>query len=217
MTEKVEIRSIYERFSVPPNLQGHMLRVAAVAEIVAGRCKEATIDLAELTAACLLHDLGNIVKFDMEKYPQYLGAEIARKSHWKNVQRDMIERYGADDHEATAKMLEEAGVPVPIQELIGYKSFPNAIKIANENDWASKIFLYADLRVAPFGIIPLEERLNELLLRLEKYRGRTDLADAARRIEAQLEKACLPHALVDADLKAVEARIPDLRKFVLQV
>ncbi len=210
----VTAQSLYDRFSVPPNLQEHMLRVAAVAEIIAGRCAGVTVDFSSLMSACLLHDLGNIVKFEIDKYPHYLGAEVVRRDYWEGVQRDMIERYGTDDHAVTAVMLEEAGIPVVVRRLIDSKSFPHAIEIADGTDWTRKIFLYSDLRVAPLGIVSLDERLDEALARLEKYRGRADLADAARRIESQLASVSSP-LLTDADSGVIDSRIPELRKFPL--
>ena len=55
----------------------------------------------------LLHDLGNIVKFDLEKYPDFLGKEKPRLEYWKKVQKEVREKYGSDDHDVAIKCYEK--------------------------------------------------------------------------------------------------------------
>lgn len=59
------IKSIYDRFSIPRSLRLHMYRVASIAEMVCDNWKGPRIEKDDIVAACLLHDVGNIVKFSI--------------------------------------------------------------------------------------------------------------------------------------------------------
>jgi hypothetical protein len=70
-----------------------------------------------------MHDLGNIVKFDLKRYPEYLGKELKRRDFWAKKQKEMIKKYGKDDHEANLKILREIGADDKIVKIISKKSF----------------------------------------------------------------------------------------------
>lgn len=59
------IHGIYERFRIPGNLQMHMFRVAGVGELISNNWKGLDISKEDIVAALLIHDIGNIVKFNM--------------------------------------------------------------------------------------------------------------------------------------------------------
>jgi 5'-deoxynucleotidase YfbR-like HD superfamily hydrolase len=70
------IQDIYNSFKILPSLQLHMLRVAAVTQEV---CKQIYTQLPvtseTLITIALLHDLGNLVKFDMTLFPDLFEPE----------------------------------------------------------------------------------------------------------------------------------------------
>lgn len=72
---KMKIAEIYQKYKVPPNLQEHMLRVAAMAEIIANSWPNNSLDREILLLACLTHDMGNILKFDLVNKINFLGEE----------------------------------------------------------------------------------------------------------------------------------------------
>jgi hypothetical protein len=182
------VKNIYIKFSVPPNLQRHMLLVTKLALCIDNHWKGPKIDNDLLTKACLLHDIGNIVKFNLDKYSHLLEEEIIRIDFWKQKQKEVIAKYGKEDQIATKLMLEEIGIDQEIVKIIQEKEYANAIETEKSDNWSLKIFLYADLRVAPSGIASLQERLKDLMDRLEKYRYRNDLFQAALRIEKQIQE-----------------------------
>jgi len=153
--------------------------------------------------SALLHDLGNIVKFDLEKHPEIFKAEGENIEHWKKMQKEMIDKYGVDDHAATRKMLAELRVDDRIVKIILSKTFGNSKEIAAGNNWHAKILLYADLLVAPSGIVTLNSRLEELIKRSIRYSSRPDypeLIEAARDIEKQIqEKVAVPLSEISDD------------------
>ncbi len=89
------------------------------------------IDWEHLIVAGLLHDLGNVIKFDLDKFPALLGDELPRIDFWHEEQKKLIEKYGDDDHIATGKMLDELGIKPEIKDTIQTKSFGNIIQTAN--------------------------------------------------------------------------------------
>jgi len=167
-----------------------MIRVHGIVVFLQKHWKGKEVNWDLIKKSALVHDLGNIVKFNLDKYPQFLGSEQKNMEYWKKVQREMIEKYGRDDHEATRQMLTEINVdPKIVQGILG-KSFHNAVEIKNSHNWLTKILLYADLRAMPFGVVPLSERLDDVRDRMPQYTSRADFEDlvgAALDIEKQIQ------------------------------
>ena len=153
---------IYERYRIPPWLAEHMRRVAAVAVMVfdaqhdrAGDAQERN----ELITACLLHDMGNIIKFDLDKLPSPVRTE---RDHWETVRSDMISRYGRDEHKATLMILDELGVSNRVRGIIDSIGFLKNAQTRADGDLVTKIAVYADSRVVPSGVASLEERMTDM-------------------------------------------------------
>jgi len=187
----MKIKDIYKKFGITPNLAQHMLTVTKVALFIGDHWQGPKIDWEMVKKTALLHDLGNIVRFDLDKHSYFLGPEKARINHWKKVQKRTIIKYGSDDHEATRKMLDELGVNLKIKKIILDKSFGNSVQVAKSNDWYAKILHYCDSRVMPHGVVTLKERLQDIRGRMPKYANRPDFEDllsASREIESQIQQ-----------------------------
>lgn len=170
---------VYERFGIPENLREHMLRVTRVGELITDGWK-GKIDKKQIIRAGLVHDLANIVKFKLDDK-----LELVEK------QKEVIAKYGDDDHVATEKMLRELGVDEELIRIVQMKSFGNAIEVAMSNNWPLKILFYSDMRVVPTGVVDLETRLNDVVRRLDKYRlhpQKEELMQSAREVEKQIQK-----------------------------
>jgi hypothetical protein len=186
----MNIEKIYEKYSVSSNLRDHMKRVAGVTAAIKAHWKGSTLDWEIIEKSALFHDIGNVVKFDLDNYPDLLGDDKKDIDCWKNVQKKMIKKYGSDDHKATKKMLSEIGISKEIIDLILRKSFGNAVKIAASDDWKLKILFYSDLRVLPSGLGTLSDRFNDIGRRMPKYTNRPDfeeLLKACRNLEKQIQ------------------------------
>jgi HD superfamily phosphohydrolase len=96
-----------------------------------------TCDIAEdkIKLAALLHDIGNIVKFDFFNHPEFLGKEQKNVKKWIQIQKEMIQKYGTDDHEALSNILKELKVDKKLSNLIMAKVFKNSKKMALGNNW----------------------------------------------------------------------------------
>ncbi len=188
------INDIYRRFKVPRNLQEHMRRTAAVGDLICDKWKGPGLHNDDIIATLLLHDLGNIIKMDLEseKGLRLLGADRRRTQEIKEIQDQMIEKYGKDDHAATYAIAKEIGASEHVLELLDSKVFTKIDQIVTGKDIELKICAYADLRVGPLGILMLKERFGELRHRVsnetlaERYPNFEELAVAAQQIEAQI-------------------------------
>ncbi len=193
-------QDVYLQFGTPKNLQQHMLTVTALICSVRDHWVGEKIDWDHLVAAGLLHDLGNVIKFDLDRFPALLGDELSRIDFWREEQKKLINKYGNDDHTATGKMLDELGVKPEIKDTILTKSFGNIIQSSKSANWLPKILQYCDLRTAPNGLMTLDERVGDIKERLDKYAGRSDfpeMIEAAKSIETEIAKS------VDADLDEI--------------
>ena len=57
------ISSIYTQYNIHPNLQIHMLRVAALAKIIIDNWDGNPLNEKAIIQACLFHDAAKIIKF----------------------------------------------------------------------------------------------------------------------------------------------------------
>jgi hypothetical protein len=186
------IKDIYQKFGIPPNLQEHMMRVCGIIIFIKNHWKsDIQVDWNLAREIALLHDLGNVVKFDLDKHPEFLGKEQSNINYWKKMQVEVVSKYGSDDHEATKKMLEEIDIDRQAIGIILNKSFGHSVETKNSDNWILKILYYADLRTLPFGVGSLEERIADVKNRMPKYTARPDFDDlvsACRDIENQLQQ-----------------------------
>lgn len=188
----MKISDIYQKFKLPPNLQEHMLRVAAIVEYLEKYwTSEVPVNWNLVLKAALLHDLGNIIKFDLDNHPEFLGAEQENLEYWKSVQAEMVRKYGDNDERATQAMLAELGVDGGLAEIIFNKRFDNSVEVERSNDWVLKILYYADLRTLPFGIGSIEDRIGDARARMPQYTNRPDFEElviACLSISRQIEE-----------------------------
>lgn len=187
----MKISEIYKKFGVSPNLQEHMERVFGVVSLIEKHWKDDEIVDWELTKKmALVHDIGNVVKFDFINHPEFLGDEQKNIEHWKKVQSDIIAKYGSDDNEATKRMLTELGIDSKVVEDVYNKRFINSVYTSRSDNMSLKILYYGDLRALPLGIGTLEERIDEIRKRYANYASRSDfedLATACRKIEREIQ------------------------------
>lgn len=149
-----------------PQLQTHMLRVAGVGKIVAenwaGKC-----DAKLVTDLCLLHDMGNVVKFDLSEgavKTKMFGVPTDLR-YWREVQNEYREKFGKDAHVATKGILSQE----KLDRFNRYIDEEHALYFAEakgkELDKASAvaiILMYADCRVTPSGVVSYRERIDDL-------------------------------------------------------
>lgn len=215
------ILSIYQVYALPINLQQHMLRVAAVALWILDRWKGVELNRREIIETLLLHDIGNLVKVTEDKFESLFPDTYQMESfqYWRNIRKSIIQRYGKTDTEATSNIVKEIKVSNTVMDMIEKKQFVKNVDTYNNNDYAIKICAYADQRVSPNGVLSLENRLNEAIVR---YRGvknasvnspnREELVEYAKKIEQQIFNFVEgdPEQITDATIKDY---VEELKKF----
>lgn len=184
------IKQMYSDYSIPTNLQRHMLAVAGVAKQLSDNCKVNTNSNA-LVAASLIHDLGNIVKMQFdEKHAKSLldDKDFGKIAFYREKQKEFIEKYGEDDEEANIKIASEIGAPKDVAALLECHATvaQKGLSTINENFEAQLLF-YSDLRVSPNGVVPLKERLNEYAKRHSFDKDPIKTAQSKEFVKAAIE------------------------------
>ena len=185
------IKEIYTKYKIHPNLQEHMLRVAGLARNIIDNWKGAPPNKQVVLHACFFHDAAKLIKFKYFKEDE---------EHWKQVQQEMIEKYGDEDHEATIKICEEVGVSPQAINLLGNKNVRPYIdrvrKIASSDDFGLKIVQYCDARTAPDGLTSLDDRYKELMQR-DSSKKMDDDAQASMNLLYEIEKQIQANTQLD--------------------
>lgn len=157
------IKDIYAKYQIMPQLAMHMLRVAGVGKIVAEHWSD-QCDTKFVSDLCLLHDVGNIVKFVLKDGDSKFG-KIENIEYWKKVQNDYCTKYGKDAHDATIGILHDAGLP----QFVSYIGEEEELYFAEakEEELAKArvpaiILMYSDCRVTPTGVVSYRERIDDL-------------------------------------------------------
>lgn len=209
------ISQIYKKYKIMPMLQEHLYRVTAVAKLICDNWN-GKIDKKEIIYACLLHDMGNIIKFNLGYIPE--AVQPKGLAYWQKIKDEYIHKYGNDEHIATLKIAKEIGIKDKIIELIKAVGFSKSVINYKHSNFAKKICAYSDHRVTPFGITSLEKRMHEGRKRFKintKDRGRKDqfnlYASYLRKIERQIFNKCQikPEDINDRSVNPIVENLKD--------
>lgn len=181
----MNVSQIYEKFLIPFNLQEHMLRVAALLQIMgeSWQGKPTNTDNLTLVGAC--HDMANIIKFKFDQ--RLFDITPTQLAEQKRIQTKVVNKYGRDIHRATLAMCTEAGLSLKVIELIDKLEWENIEKFNDLNDWESALPIYADMRIGPKGILPLITRIGDLQKR-NPENDYTLIIEAAKKLEVSLQE-----------------------------
>jgi hypothetical protein len=182
------VKDLYSHYRIPPHLQMHQLRVAAIGKVIA-EAQGSACDVTLVVQTGLLHDMGNIMKVQFHVFPEFWKQEGV--AYWEKVQQDFFETYGNDEHKATIAIAREIGVSEAVITCFDMISFSQIESLMSTGTLEQKIANYADMRVGPFGVLSLSERLDEIK---HRYSARTDRPfnlerhNAFAKYELQLEQ-----------------------------
>ena len=150
------LRQIYDEYKIMSNLRDHQLRVASVAKYICDRLP-ISIDAKRVVETCLFHDMGNIIKFDMGYFPEFNKPE--GQDYWEGIKREYIKKYGPDAAKANVLIAREIGLEPKIIEGIEKIGFSKLLETLSKESMEEKICAYSDMRVAPCGVVSIDERL----------------------------------------------------------
>ncbi len=174
----------YQHYQIPPNLQLHQLRVAGVGYLVAQHC-HFQVDSVLVARACLVHDMGNILKFDLSpNTAQRYG--LTNLDQLRQIQQQFRQKYGSDEVKATFKICQELGLTKELEILKQENQLYEIKTVTLRGSWPVKILLYADMRVSPDGIVSLKSRLTDFLKRYNLHKP--SLLNEAYQLENLLQQ-----------------------------
>jgi len=140
----------------------HMLWVTSIGALAIENWSGSAIDQNQVISALLLHDIGNVIKFE-------LGSSQVKKLYSKQeleklviVQKQMIDLYGDNADIANILILKKLRVDKQIIQLLDNHSFDFLPTLLDSENWNEKIVFYSDLRVAPWGIVSVTQRIKNL-------------------------------------------------------
>ncbi|OGG64077.1 hypothetical protein A3C18_01435 [Candidatus Kaiserbacteria bacterium RIFCSPHIGHO2_02_FULL_54_11b] len=211
-------REIYAAYTIMPSLQMHQLRVAAVGKLICEHFNK-PVNKKDVVLACLFHDMGNILKFELSLFPEFTEPEGVE--YWESIKADYREKYGEDEHTATQTIMSEVGLPEDVINLMEGVGFSKVDHVSAGDSFEQKVVQYSDLRVGPHHILSLNERIDEgrkRYLGSGRSVGAPDssrfevLVKAAREIEKQIfaNTSIKPEDINDA---AVAPLIEELRDY----
>lgn len=155
------VEQVYSHFHTPKNLQHHMIRVAALTQLVIDHWMGQPIDRQSVLATALFHDLAKPITFDMNNQKQFVKSE-AELRQLQIDHDDLIQRFGTNEHEALVKMFKEIGLSEKAQKLVNNLEWSYSDRLIEENDFESLIPIYCDMRISPKGIVAIADRILEL-------------------------------------------------------
>lgn len=189
------VRELYADYRIMPSLQMHQLRVAAVVQLVCDNFSQ-PINKQDIVVACLFHDMGNIIKSDLTRYPEFLAPEGLE--YWEGVKADFVQKYGNESHTATAAIAREIGLPENSVGIIERTSFSQIANTLRGNSFEQKIAEYADCRSGTHGIVSIKERFADAVKRYvyryasveEAHAKYAEHADMTKVLETQIFEHC---------------------------
>ncbi len=205
------IKEIYKKYKVLPLLQQHLVRVAFVGKTIAVKIPEIT-NTDNIVKACLLHDIGNIIKFNLTTIPEAVEPEGLQ--YWEQVKQEFVSKYGDDEVEATHAIIKELGISEEIKTLIFSFGTRNVKEVTESGEIERMIVNYSDHRVAPFAIESLKERIEDQHKRILKSLPREE---GRRKIESRKQDDDAKYLLEEMifkkyRIKPSEVGNPDIEK-----
>lgn len=196
------ISEIYKEYKIMPNLQEHMFRVASVASLICDTL-DMKVEKDNIIKACLLHDIGSIVKFNLTHFPEFYEPEGLE--YWQKIKDQYIKKYGTEEHHANLKIIKELGISTKVFDLadgVGHFNFCDQLDM---EDFSFQIVNYADTRVSPFGVVSFKDRMEDVFVRYnfsgdEKHIA---LVECGKEIEKQIFAHCSikPEDINDESIK----------------
>jgi hypothetical protein len=205
------VKNIYAYCYLPNILIEHMWRVTSLADKLLNSWTGPKLNQPMLLETMLLHDLGNLVKFDLSPAAPHLLLPAKALTFYHQLQKLWWLKFGQNANMTTSRLI--AGFPLKnssqITKLIlGHTSGTLAATVKN-HDWLQKICDYTDFRVGPQGLVSLTARFADLKRRYAyKHLDWADEVEvnlrlaAFKSLEAQLQNHlnCNLDRLIDSDL-----------------
>ncbi len=200
-----KITDIYVKYSIPKNLQEHMECVACVAYYITEHTT-IQVDTKLIVGGALTHDLGNILKFDLELHRKIFTLSEETFLEIVNNKELFKSMYGSNCEAMTIDILKKEGFEQKYIDIVTDINFTDIPKICTK-DLEKQILKYADLRVGLLGVITLQERLDDAEVRYPDIINETNLQALY-----QMEKNIFSHCKIKPEDITEESIAPYMEK-----
>jgi hypothetical protein len=207
------ITDVYKEYKIMRNLQMHQLQVAAVAMQIC-ESLDTDFDRKDMITMCLIHDMGNIIKFKIDKYPEL--NEPEGTPYWQSVQDEYKRKYGDNEHHATVAIAQELSVPAFVVDSFAVTDLFAEKDTVEGDSFFNKFFCYCDNRVAFNGVVSLEEKKAD---NYKRYKDRPDIEKHMVNREKnlkQIEQEVFSHSTIkpeDITAQSIAPYIERLKEF----
>ncbi len=161
----MNVNEVYQNYQTPKSLQEHMLRVASLASILLDNWTGTSLDKDAIINACTIHDIAKPMTFDLAKQAQF-GMSESDIEKLRLFQIEIKAKYGEQEHQATIGICKAVGCDAHTVQFVNNLEWKYIPRLFQEQDTASLIPIYCDMRIGPKGILPLQVRLEELKKRV---------------------------------------------------
>lgn len=176
---------IFERYQLPELLQIHLWRTASLMEYLLKQWRGPKLNHQLLIETMLLHDLGNLVKFDLTNTAPIMLLPPPELEKYRSLQAIWHQKYGTQVDAVTVQLINELKLvngPAIRQIILTHSDSTLPTTVTNQ-DWSQKLCDYADFRIAPHGLVTLQERFADLA---KRYAGRTNDWNTTAKVSAKL-------------------------------
>jgi len=160
LPDRDECLALIAEYHVPVHIVRHSEAAARLGVFLAERLNEngATVDVALVERACLLHDLFRVCDFPLEDFSWFEPPVSEEdKAKWRRLKA----RHGANQHEDAAALFFGESYPVLAETIRKHRYTALLCERDRPVTWEEKLVYYADKRVMHDTIVPLRERLEE--------------------------------------------------------
>jgi len=195
LPDRDECLALIAECHVPVHIVKHSEATARLGVFLAERLNEngATVDVALVERACLLHDLFRVCDFPLEDFSWFeQPVSEEDKAKWRRLKA----RHGGNQHEDAASAFFSAAYPVLAETIRKHRYTALLCEQDKPATWEEKLVYYADKRAMHDTIVPLRRRLEEA-----HKRSAFLLAQAGKSRDVETEKK------VDALIFALEREI----------
>ena len=163
-TAFITAEAIFKHYQLPNLLQNHLWRTASLMELMLNHWHGPKLDKQLLIETMLLHDLGNLVKFNLSDTTPLMLLTDAELPLYRTLQAEWHQKYGTVVDEVTVQFVKELRLihAQAISQIILTHTEGTQPSTVNHDDWTQKLCDYTDFRVAPQGLVSLKERFDDL-------------------------------------------------------
>jgi len=211
-------QDIYNKYNIPPHLQLHMLRVAGVVKLICKHREGEDLPVHDLLSVALIHDMGNIIKFDIDLYPEF------REPEWVDYRKEVqvqFQQYGNNEYEATKYIAKQCGISTGALDILHLFDTYDDDKLLESKNILLWIMDYADSRVWMLSIQTTVERISTQVERnmKNKWRSKTKAEEVAENRTATasfMEKWIFKHCSIkpsDINDWTIDPLLEELRHY----